>query len=120
MIFKNCSLVGSSLVNTPLRSVLFENCNLEYSNFSTIFKEVDFISCNLKHGRFYENDVKAIDFDTCDLSNCEIFKTKLSGVDLSNSKIEDISSDFMSIKGTTVDLSGIIELSHVIGVNIKF
>lgn len=57
---------------------------------------------------------------SCDLSKAEIFKTSLDGMDLSSCKLRDVAADLVSVKGVSVDMTGAINLSTVLGINIKF
>lgn len=118
--FINCSLVGANLVDVVMKSVKFKSCNMEYVNLSSKCKDVLFDGSKIKNGRFFECKFNTTEINGCDLSNAEFFSSKLEGMDLSNSKLDDIKSDYISIKGCTVDMGGLLELSKILGVNVKF
>ena len=118
--FINSSLVGFSVIESNLKDVSFYNSNISYMNMSSKLKNVSFTNSNMTGARLFENEFNNVIIDKCNLTDAEIYKTKLNNMDLSNSVLNGINADLESIKGVTIDLTGICAIARLFNINIKF
>ena len=62
---------------------------------------------------------KKVIFNDSNLSSSEFIQSKLKDIDLSSCNIEDIKVDINNLKGCSVNLEQALELSLLMGINIK-
>ena len=118
--FINCKLIGTRFDECSFKNVLFENILGKYSNFSySKIVSVNFIECNMIESIFQEVKLDKVTFDNCNFTNGFFNKTFLGKMDLTTCDITGIDVDISNIYGTTVTTMQALDLSRLLGLNIK-
>lgn len=118
--FINCKLVGARFDECNFKNVLFENILGKYSNFSfSKINNVNFIESNMTEAILQEVKFEKTVFENCDLTNGFFNKTFLGKMDLTTCEISGIDVDIPNVYGTTVTTMQALDLSRLLGLNIK-
>ena len=118
--FINCKLIGARFDECNFKNVLFENVLGKYSNFSfTKINNVNFVECNMTESVLQDVKLEKSVFENCDLTNGFFNKTFLGKIDLTTCDITGIDVDIPNIYGTTVTTMQALDLSRLLGLNIK-
>ena len=114
------SIMGTKWIDAALSEVSFNNCILDYANFSASeMKVVSFISSRLKESFFAETLFKDVLFDSSDLTSSEFFKTPLAGIDLSSDTVDLLHCEPDSLKGAIISPAQAIGFVTYFGLKIK-
>ena len=99
---------------------MFENILGKYSNFSfSKINNVNFVECNMMEVALQEVKLEKCVFENCNLTNGFFSKTFLGKIDFTTCDITNIDVDIPNIYGTTVTTMQALELSRLLGLNIK-
>lgn len=118
--FHNCRMIGADYSNMVIKNVYFDTNSNRYGNYSCSkiqncsFKNMDMTSSNFNDLQF-----KDVLFQECNLALCEFIHTILQKIDVSTCNIEGITLTIDSMKGLCVSPAQALELSRLLGLNIK-
>ena len=119
-IIDNCKLVGIDLSNSSLIDIKMINSTSRYANYNkaniknVIFEDNDFFESSFSNIKF-----GPISLDKNNFTRCEFINTKLEKIDFSSSNISGIMVSISDLKGIIVNYEQAIELTSLIGINIK-
>jgi uncharacterized protein YjbI with pentapeptide repeats len=117
-IFFKYNMSGSILEKTYIDGI--KNSNFRYSNFSmSKIKEFILEENDLANSYFQECEMKNTYISKSDFINTQFFRTKLNKIDFSDSNIEGIVVAMEDVKGMIVSEFQALELSKLLGINIK-
>ena len=118
--FINCKLIGARFDECNLKNVLFENILGKYSNFSFgKINSANFVECNMIEAVLQGVKLEKTIFENCNLTNGFFNKTFLGKIDLTTCDITGIDVDIPNIYGATVTTMQALDLSRLLGLNIK-
>lgn len=118
--FKDCKMMGIDFTNCQkvTFSVRFENCILNFSDFSTRkMQQTCFKECNLTEVDFTETDLTESSFEKCDLTNSKFDRTILVKADLStafNFSIDPETNTLKKAKFSSFNISGLLNKYHIV------
>jgi uncharacterized protein YjbI with pentapeptide repeats len=118
--FIGCKLINIKLNDTSVVSTLFEECALNYCNFT--FSNIDGLIINnstLDHCAFNQTYVKRSDFQNDQFTDCELLNIKFDEIDFSTSIFHRIKINDYSLHGATINRSQAVELIKILGVKVK-
>ena len=94
---------------------------MNYINFNnSLLENIEYNENKLITSSFnYIEKMKNIKFNNNDLRESEFINTPLKDIDLSNSNIEGIKVNPTYLKGLTVNTYQAIDLSKLLGINIR-
>jgi uncharacterized protein YjbI with pentapeptide repeats len=82
-------LTGATCSETQCRSVLFQECKLDFALFRMAhLAQCVFERCNLVEADFYGADLTGAIFRSCDLSRADISHATLTGADLRDCRLD--------------------------------
>lgn len=92
VVFRDCKLMGATLVDVALDNVLFENCTLDYCTFIRVRATGPVIvtGCSLCETTFDAADLSAVLFDDCDLRQVVFDGGKHRGLDLRGNNLSQL------------------------------
>jgi uncharacterized protein YjbI with pentapeptide repeats len=71
-----------------------------------------------KMASWFDNKLDNIMFDNVDFERLSLSNSPLKDVNLSNSNIDHLKTDLISIKGITIDKFQTVEICNLLGVNV--
>lgn len=85
VVFKDCKLMGTDFSTcNPFSSFSFERCQLGYANFHGMkMRQTNFIECDMVESYFSEADMEGAKFIRCNLERALFHHTNLVGADFS-------------------------------------
>jgi len=116
----NCKLIGLEGLGFKFDNVLFNDCSLNYCNFSeSIFKQSIMHHCQIKE--IYLSKITCQNFviRDCEVELMELFNAKLTTFDISTSMINNILINVASIAGITCNQQQALKLAPLLGIKIK-
>lgn len=120
VVFKHCRMIGCDFSKTFMRNVTFSHCLLNYANFSfSNAQNIAFEDCDISETSFNESKLKDISLVDCQLKEAEFIHTPLQDIDVSTCNIEEIVVTTDSLKGIIVNPYQAIDLSRLLGLQIK-
>lgn len=117
--FKDCKMMGIDFEHCHKLtfSATFENCILNFSNFSTRkLPHTFFKACNLTETDFTEADLTEAIFEDCDLTNSKFDRTILVKADLRtafNFSIDPAINSMKNAKFSTANIAGLLTKYHL-------
>lgn len=118
--FHNCRMVGADFSSMVIKNITFDTNSNRYGNYSCSkvqncsFQHMDMTSTN-----FNDMQLKDVALQDCNLNLCEFIHTPLMNIDVSTCTIEGITITVDSMKGLCVSPSQAIDLSKLLGLNVK-
>ena len=95
-------LTGSSYTEAQLKSVLFQECKLDFALLRMArLQNCVFEACNLTDADFYAADLSGTTFRGCDLSRADLSQAKLAGADIRDCRLDEL-------RGTPANMEGLI------------
>ncbi len=138
--FTNCNLANQPMVNTSVRDVVFETCNLvginwcslrrldnakfidsklNYSTFQALkMKDVEILGCSAIEVDFSEADLSHADFSNSSFSGANFDRSNLTGVDFRSSRDYLFDIRTARIKGAKFSFPYVISLLTVLGAEV--
>jgi uncharacterized protein YjbI with pentapeptide repeats len=117
---KGCKLTGMQLASFSGADVLFQECTMEGTIFSSgKLRGVRFEKCRMHRSVFDRMDVSGATFHQCDLTGADLTGSTLAGVDLRGSDIPDIRLDVRQFHGLTIDPGQAIQIVVQLGSTVK-
>lgn len=113
VVFDNCKILGTDFSSCIpfLLSMQFNSCQLNLSSFYQLnLKAKSFIDCNLHEVDFTETDLSSSLFKNCDLKGAIFDRTNLSKTNLVSSVNYSINPEDNNIKGATFSENGLAGL----------
>lgn len=118
--FEDCRLLGAVLTDCTLNTVTLSGCAARYLSLSgCTLKSCRLEGCMCSGGALISLKLHKTGFSGCDFTGCDFRSTDLSGCDLSDCTIEGCTWTPGLLKGLTVNLQQAVELSRLLGLNIK-
>ena len=115
-----CKLTGCSFNDATLKSVVFKNCLGKYSNFSfSKFSGVSIENSDFSFAVFQEIENKTLILNSNNLTKSVLTGTSLNNIDFSNSDIDGIEVRLKDVYGGTFSVEQALDLSKLMGINIK-
>ena len=111
--FVGCKLMGIdfSKCNSFLFSVVFHNCQLDYSSFFKLkMKKTNFVDCSIKEVDFAETDLSMAVFNNCDLLNTSFMRTNLEKTDFRTAINYSFDPELNKIKKAKFSSDGVLGL----------
>ena len=113
-------MLGSSFINTNFLSSSFNNCLLDYSNFTySSLKDCIFTNSSLKYTNFDNFKFNKLIFEDSLLTQASFFNSHLNNLDFSTCDISGIILDKDMLEGLKVNTSQALEISKLLGIIIK-
>lgn len=117
---KNSKMVGCDFSDSRVYHMSSIETTYEYANFSnTNLEDVIFDKCDLTYAAFSEAKLKHVYFEKDKLIQTQFFNTNLNHIDISTCDMSGIIVRLEDLKGLIVNEFQAIELSKLIGIEIK-
>ena len=120
VVWAECRLWGTALLQASFDDVLFEDCKAEKSVFASgAFRSVRFTKCDLREASFQEADLTDVEFHECDLSRADLRGARLKGTDLRGSVIDDVQVGVKELQGVVIEPAQAVVLAGLLGLIVK-
>jgi uncharacterized protein YjbI with pentapeptide repeats len=117
---KGCKLTGMQLASFNGADVLFQECTMEGTIFSSgKLRGVRFEKCRMHRLVFDRMDISEARFRQCDLTGADLTGSTLAGVDLRGSDIPDIRLDVPQLRGLIIDPGQAVQIVAQLGSTVK-
>ena len=117
---KGCKLTGMQLASFNGADVLFQDCTMEGTIFSSgKLRSVRFEKCRMHRAVFDRMDISDATFVRCDLTGADLTGSTLARVDLRGSDIPDIRLDVRQFSGLTIDPEQAVQIVAQLGCTVK-
>ncbi len=120
--FKNCKMIGVDWTKAKtLRSLIFNTCKLNYSNFSLLkLSKTHIIDCEAKECVFTETDLSESKLNSTDFSGSNFLKTNLTKADFRGAKNYLIDINTNIIKHAKFSFPEVINLLKNLDIDVEY
>ncbi|HZD76744.1 MAG TPA: pentapeptide repeat-containing protein [Acidobacteriaceae bacterium] len=114
-------LTGATCGESQLKSVLFQECKLDFALFRMAHLErCVFEKCNLIEADFYGADLTGAIFRGCDLSRADISHATLTGADLRDCRLDGMRGKPVTMDGLIISPDQAALLITLFGVRVQW
>lgn len=118
--FHACRLTGLRSSAIEFRDVLFESCDLDYSQLpNALFHACEFRNCTLREADLQNANLSGALIHSSNLARCDLRGAQLTGADLRHSDVDSISIHRDDLNGAIVDSLQAASLARLLGLDIR-
>ena len=105
---------------TKIESLIFKNCQLDYSNFRMLkLPKISMTDCQIHDADFTDCDLTEANFSRSDLKNTRFFKTNLTKTNFNNAIGYDINTQHNIVKNAQFSLPEALNLLSSLDIKIS-